>query len=498
MIKFIKLSMLAVAIALFQTSNAMIELLGLGVGSEVADFIKNNKSPIRIVGLNGWMPHEYDVIQTTINIKDDGTRPQGQLGPSPIIERLQLGKVSPPQKTASIFEAKLETPNIPLDLNKATYNLPEIATKIAGAVDPQAGAVAGAVSGLVEIGLQMASEQLNKLFGINTTTLSFIDIFPKKYYTYNTSTNEIELLPKFKEDLEKYTTVYNQAITKATQFNNANKQYQDARLAYKKKYGTYEVLEDASAEQEREYDEILDMYQNKVAPALKQLASELVELEQYGMHRIGIMAANTKPGGTCGDGWKGPFRLYVYYYLGAKITNIFGVEFCVSAKQKVQNVRLDLSPNSIKTSPTFQFTRGGFKFIATDKDGKPCKGDDCLIGFPRIQEGKKVYSNESELYSWWDSAITSADEAGLGLTQYLLPFDMYKLQKELKDEQQAKRDEVSKKALDAVTAMTDLLGKKDLKDKLLDPLAKGDEGTGPKDIDSIEKEMKEDLPDIDL
>lgn len=202
------------------------------------------------------------------------------------------------------------------------------------------------------------------------------------------------------------------------------------------------------------------------------MARDLIRLDQYGMHRISIMAANLKPGELCsrlGSEWHGPFRLWVYYYLGAKLTNIFSVDFCVNTKTTVQDLLIKITPNSLDTYGNF--IRGGIQFIAAKKDGinlNPCKGSECLIGFPTIESGSSKAAPTSAIYSWFDSTITSSDE-GIGLAQYLIPCDITKLEQAYKDIKDTQRKAIADEALKAADMLQKALSSKSTQQQLLDP-----------------------------
>jgi hypothetical protein len=445
-------------------------LAAFSVGSEVYEYIKNHKAPVRIAGIMGAMPHEYGVVETIIKFNpSDKTVPQGSLG-SPVITRTFLGKIGP-VNPALLLGTKLEVPSQALDLTSAMYNLPDIVTKAAGAVDPRAGAVAALVGATVEMASQIATEQINKLFGTNETTLTVLDIFPIKYYFFNETTKQFELKPQFKSDLEKYANIINNVLPKAAAFNAANKEYTQARAGYLKTYKTVGLPEDASQAQIRDYETVLDSYK-KLADGFRAMAGELFEMERYGMHRISIMAANLKPGELCsrlGDGWHGPFRLWVYYYLGAKLTNVFSADFCVHTKQKVQDLMVKVTPNTVDKYGNL--IRGGVQFVGVNKSGSSltqCKDNECIVGFPTIEGGSIKALPVSPVYSWWDSAITS-DDAGMGLAQYLLPCDLNKLAQSYKDIRDEKRKAIADDALKAVEMLKSALSKKDVQQQLLDP-----------------------------
>ena len=440
--------------------------MSIPIAGELYTYLKNHKAPLNIVGVNGLMPNNYCIVYTTITIKpDDYVYASKKLGPSPLITRAQIGSVGP-SNTACQFQAQLDVPDTPIDLLSSAQNIPELVTKIAGAVNPVAGAVSGAVSAILDIGLQMASDQINKTLGIQETTLGLIEILPAKYYRINSDTNEIELTADFKQDLVSYDALHTQAIPAVQAFNTANNQYGYQRMAYYNKYGTYELM-DGDQQAEDDYNAILDQYNNQLVPSLKTAVGLLKQLEQYALHRISIMALNSKPGDSSIGGWKGPFRLNIFFFLGAKATNTFTIDFYVKDAGNIQNVSIKISPDILSTNP-LRWNKGGIKLVAVDQNNQPCT-QTCQLGFQALRAGQQIMAAESLLCSWWDSLIISDDGNATGLTQYLLPFDMYKLQKEIQAKNQAQASAVSKAAETAIGTLTQFFGKKEIQKQLLDP-----------------------------
>ena len=443
------------------------QVLGMAIPvvGELYSYLKNHKAPLNIVGVNGLMPHPYSIVYTTITIKsDDYTYASKKLGPSPLITRTVLGSVGA-TNPVSQFQAQLDVPDSPIDLLSSTHNIPQLVSTIAGTVNPAAGAVSGAVSAILDIGLQMASAQINKTLGIQETTVGLIEILPARYYRINSDTNEIELTPDFKQDLAAYDALHTQAIPVVQAFNNINKQYQFQRIAYYKKYGTYDLPDDEDAE--NDYNALIDLYNNQLVPALKTAVDMLKQLEQYNLHRISIMALNTKPGNSTIAGFKGPFRLNIFFFLGAKATNTFTMDFYVKDSGNVQNLIIKISPDILSTNP-MQWNKGGIKLIGVDKHNQP-SSQTSQLGFLTVQAGQQKIVPESSLCSWWDSMIISGDDSAKGLTQYLLPFDMYKLQKEVQDSSKTQNSAVLQAATTAMGNLTKFFGKKETQAILLDP-----------------------------
>lgn len=462
-----------------ETMKVYINLLILGIlisaglcsgMGNVASYLRENKAPLKITGLFGAMPQEYAVYLTTIMIKKEDYQP-GQLGPSPIISRVKLGTVSA-QKTAAVFDADLKTPNVPVNFEDAAYKIPDMAAKIAGACNPKAGVIVGAVSALSEIGMQIASDSLNHIFRINETTLTFIDIFPTKYYNVNVETNEIEIKPAFKQELENYVATMKDVMPLAVKYKELQKKYNDAVINYKRDFGLerVEVLEGNEAAQQPRYDAIKAILDDK-NKAAADMVVYLEKLRKTGLHRITIMALNnSQRGDICGSGWKGPWRLYAYFFLGSKLTSLSNVDFCIKDQLKLQQVQIHLTPNNFIKIPKFDFKPGGIRFVGVDEKGTPCKPNQCSIAFPTTGVKQVAYPTSSELYDWYDSSIMSGEDYGKGLTQFLLPYDINAMEKEVIATRAARSKEIGDKALASLETAIELFkGDSESSRELIDP-----------------------------
>lgn len=470
---------LALTASLQLASMSSIPIVG-----QLYTYLKNNKAPLNIVGVNGLMPHNYAIVYTTIHIKPNDYTHASKLGPSPLITRTQIGSLGP-TNSAVQFQAQLDVPNTPIDLLSSTHNIPKLVTSIAGAINPIAGTFSKAISAVLDIGLQIASDQINTTLCIQDTTMGLLEIIPTQYYRINNDTHEIEITTNFKEDIASYDTLHAKAIPATQVFNNANKKYEFQRLMYYKKYGTYELI-DQDQQAEADYNAILEQYNSQLIPALKTAVGFLKQLERYNLHRIAIMALNTKPNNNNPDGWRGPFKLNIFFFLGAKTTNIFNVDFYVKDATNIQNIMIKISPDILGTNP-LHWNKGGIKLIAVDKNNQP-SNKTSQIGFQSMRAGTQYMASESVLYSFWDSMIISGEENSKGLTQYLLPFDINKLEQEVHEKNKAQSSAALKTAETAIGTLKMLFDKKDTTEQLLNPTSSGvstTTGLNPNDIPDL-------------
>ena len=242
--------------------------------------------------------------------------------------------------------------------------------------------------------------------------------------------------------------------------------YNYQRIAYYNKYGTFELYDGDDAAQ-ADYSAILDQYNNQLVPALKNAVGFLKQLEQYSLHGLVLMALNCQPETSTISGFKGPFRLNIFFFLGAKATNTYTLDFYVKDTGHIQNVMIKIVPDILNSSP-LQWKKGGISFAAVDQYNQPCN-QSCQLGFLTMRSSQQTIAPESALYNWWDSMIVSDSDNACGLTQYLLPFDMYKLQKELQTQNQAQNSALSNAAVNAIGTLTQFFGKKETLQQLLDP-----------------------------
>jgi hypothetical protein len=435
---------------------------GMIPGSPLYNYLNKHKAPLNLVGVTGIMPNNYQVVYTSITIKPENYTSQ-QLGPSPLITRSQLGSIGPNQSICT-FQAQLDVPDTPLNLVQATHGIPDLIAKIAGTVNPLAGAISSAVSGVLQIGLQMASTSINSLLGTQETTVGIVEILPQKYYRINRDTNEIELTATFKEDLARYDAIYSQAIPAVQQFNTINKEYEQKRLSYYAKYHSYTVINGNLASQS-DYNALISLYKNRLIPAMTTAVTYLKQLEPFNLHRISIMGLNATSGNNCINGYHGPFTLYVYCYLGAKAVNTFSLDYCAKDSTELQAVMVKIAPDFLSTNP-LHWQKGGIKIVAVDKNNQPCK-DNCMISFQTQQAGSTIAMSESPLCSWWDSMIVSGTNSHTGLTDYLLPFDLYQLGQEINEKNNTEQNAVTQAAANAVGMIQNLLSKPSSQETLL-------------------------------
>lgn len=430
------------------------ELTLLQMAEDMISNISKLTAPIKLVGVEGGsLENKYDIVETTIIIPNDQKTPTppNQLAPNAQIRRAMVGSVGGMNSDIPVpldnFEMKV--PVHLLDAGAALDGMPEIITKVAGAVDPQAGAAAAAIGATVEITMQLATEQFNRLMGAlfktQETDMTLLELIPEKYYRINAQTNLIELTPQFKEDIVAYNKDYQEFAKVAAEYNKLLKDYNLRAIRFNTKYPYGIPAKGVSAEDQNTYNELKNTAETNVKPALARVVKAMSALQQYGMHRIAIMAINTNPGDACPDS-VGPLYLYIYVFLGAKITNIYKVPYCLKGKKGMPRLVVHIASDRIN-SRTGEFEQGGVKFIMVDKDNNPLTScQDAQICFPMKVGSKKVMRWESALYTWYDQIFTSAGDYGSSPLAYMLPYDIYNMDKTKEDISKAKHKEAMEKA----------------------------------------------------
>lgn len=421
------------------------------------------KKPVRIDSLTGDVPYEYSIIHTTI-IKDPM-----KADAKPIIQRAEVGRVRPGVVRPVPANIKLKVPEkeISLEIGNVTSSIAEIA----GTINPKAGVAASAAHLIIDEGLKLASKELNKAYDIEPWNISLIEILPGRYYRINTATGEVAVTPAFKKDLKVFRKLVVQYVPVARKFNAALRKY---TLAYNKAAGPLGIPQ-------KKQKELSDMFNKTVAPLIKQKGRIESQLQQYPLHRITIMAVSSPEGQACEKaGYKGPWKLYLYYYIGAKQSNIFEVPFCAKSREEVQDFALALLPNRLID---LNFSPGGIKFMRTDKKN---------ISFPTMGAVEMNYmSPESDFYSWYDDMLI--DEKANTIESYMFPFDIYKVLAEREAELKVKTDAATKANFDKLKGAIEVMKAQSSK-KALEESTTGE--MAPAAVPSVEEEKPE-VPSVE-
>ena len=396
------------------------------------------KKPVRITSVIGSVPNEYAIVQTTI-IRDPKKEDS-----KPIVQRSEIGRLRPGELRPAPTNFELTVPQLEVDMNVGAIT--SSIADIAGAINPKAGVAAQAAHTLIDEGLKIASNELNKHYGVDPTKITLLEILPGKYYRVNVGKGEIEVTAEFKKDLKEYRKLMKNYLPVAKRFNDAlrdyNKQYREAA-------GPLGV---PAAKQQQ----LLNLYDNRVVPALKEKLKQEAAFQQYPLHRMALMAVMTKEGEGCQSvGRAGPYKLYLYYYVGAKQTNVIELPFCATDREKIQDFVVTVLANRIDAGI---FKPGGIQFRAADNK---------TITFPVMgQFNVDFASQESRPYSWFDEMVIS--ETADTIESYLFPFDLYKVLATREEEAKKKGDERTKanvvKLVESINKLKGESGKKELEE----------------------------------
>jgi len=435
--------------------QGMAQLTLLKMAEDMIDNIKKLTAPIRLVGVEGGgLDNKYDIVETTIIIPNEKNAPvdKKKLAPTAKIRRAMIGSIGGTNSDIPVSLPDDFTMRVPVSLvnaGDALEGIPEIVTKVAGAVDPQAGAAAAAIGATVEITMQLATEQFNRLMGslfdVQETTMTLLELIPEKYYRINAETNIFELTPQFKTDIVAYNRDYQTFAKVAAEYNKLLKDYNIRATQFNTKYPYGIPKKGVRAEEQAEYDSLLKMSNNQIKPAMKKVIGAMSAMQRYGMHRIAIMAIYTAPGTSCPDS-VGPLYLYVYYFLGGKLKNVFKVPYCLKDKRGLARLIVHVSSDRIN-SRTGEFEQGGVKFIVVDKEDNPLTScEDSQICFPIKVGTRKMLRWESAFYTWWDQIFTSSPKYGSSINAYMLPYDIYNTDKIKREIENSKHKEAIDKA----------------------------------------------------
>lgn len=368
--------------------------------------VTNQKKPVIINSVQGNMPRKYAIVYTTI-INDPNQKEKNGSPKKPIVSRSVLGYINGDSGKTSQYVNKPIT--IPLKEITITSDIPDQVAKIAGKINPKAGKVGTALATLANIGMDLAGKQLTEKFGNDPITLNLIEILPSKYYRINETTGSVEVTKDFYTDFKAANQLMKSYVPAAKAWNAAITPYNKAYNAW--------AARDIGRSDQAEIDRLKNMYATTVKPALEAKLNIETQLERYAMHRIAIMPSFAKPGTSCSAiGYQGPWSLSVYFYIGAKQTNIFNVDFCVKNVDNNQQIIINMLPNQVDDKGNFQ--AGGVRLAATD---------DKSATFPVSTGAQRVNtaSTQSRLLNWYDEMIVQAGADNIN--SYLVSFDVNKL-----------------------------------------------------------------------
>ena len=399
--------------------------------------LSENKKPVIVNSVQGNMPRKYAVVYTTINKKpvppakagEEGDLPEEQ---KPIITRSVLGYINGDSGKTSEYVNKPLT--IPIKEIEYKSDLPEQIAKVAGAVNPKAGLVGGALAVITNEAMRIAGEKMTEIYGNDPLELNLIEILPSQYYKIDESSGEISVTTPFYADCNKYNDLLAAYIPAAQKWNSVITQYNKA-------YETWSVR-DITRSDRTAIENLKKMYADTVEPVLKQKLALELQLETYALHRIAIIPSLNKPGTSCSSiGYQGPYSLMVYFYVGGMLSNIFNVDLCGKSTMQNQQIIVDLIPNRVDEKGNFQ--PGGVRLSATD---------DKSATFPVSAGAQRVnyQSTQSRLLNWFDEMIVK--EKATNINSYLISFDVNDLRasyQKLVDKKKSKQAKKNMKILDA-------------------------------------------------
>lgn len=428
----------------------ILSILLLATGQQTLPVVpKGVKAPARAITAIGDAPTQYTVVYTKIT-KD----PKDQEG-KPVVIRTQKSTKPAGAGSAPINE-ELAIPQADIILSAGA--LPDAAAKIAGFIDPRAGAAVKAGSAILDEALNFAGQELSKKYKLNSFEIKLIELLPTQYYEFDDSNNSIKVKPAFLPALEKYTQILANYDAVAKPYNKAAVKYNKLKNALPEQRPPPNKPKER-ADWDKQYQEALNVYNNELMPELKKKVGIESQLTEYALHRVALMASQDEPGDGCkatGEkGWEGPWSLYLYYFLGSKQTNRIKVDFCAQ-KGVTQDFAIRLNRND--QDDKGNFVAGGVNLEATSNN---------TIKFPvEIAAGKMNWnSKQSAKYSWFDDMITN--ENGGDIATYLYPYDLFNLEQKRLKEQADKNDARTKENVDKFNGALDELDKamKDIKDK---------------------------------
>jgi hypothetical protein len=386
--------------------------------------------------VNGVVNNTYAVVQTTIY-----RNPHQDSGFN-AVTRAMLDTIAPGKAKTKPLEVKLEVPQSPVTLQ--TYG----ATKIAGKIGELVGAVGGpkgkiasvavkSASMLADLSVTIAEGELTKLYENQEYRINLLEILPTKYYRIDTSTHKVEVTDDFINDFEKYTELM-------ASYLKAFVSYRKYEKVYAQMYTKMQAIDPSGNKNPDGWKIVNDYHTKEVAPRLdKKNKLEDQFSEFFPMYRMAIMASPSQASNTCGKYGKGPWELYIIYYLGAKQTNQIAVKFCVPNPKDFQTIDLDVVTNSIQVINSKykqqQFNPGGLKIKV--------KSNASVAQTFGLEEGNFA-AQQTEVFNWFIEMVTNPMDASI--ENFLVPFDVLKVRQEYAQKLQEKQDEKTKEIVDTL------------------------------------------------
>ena len=299
---------------------------------------KGVKQPARAITVVGSTPKSYQVVYTKIT-KD----PSDESG-KPVVVRSVKSVKNSGTGSAPINE-ELAIPQADVILSAGV--LPDAAAKVAGLIDPRAGAAAKAGSAILDEGLNIAGQELTKKYNLNAFEIKLIELLPTEYYYVESSDNSVQVKSAFLPALEKYTQLLTGYSDIADSYNKAAVKYNKLQSALPAQRPPPNKPAER-ADWNQKFEAAKAVYDNEVMPVLRKKVAIESQLTNYSLHRIALMASQDEPGDGCkatGEkGWEGPWSLYLYYFIGSKQTNRIKIDFCAQ-KGVTQDFAIRLNGN---------------------------------------------------------------------------------------------------------------------------------------------------------
>lgn len=388
------------------------------------------KKPVRLRAVIGSLPVEYAVVRTDIMRDAAGKNSR------PVVVRSVAGTVG---RAASVLDLGMTELKVPQGTVQLSSPAPELIASMVAAVDPKAGAVAQGVGALVDEGLEFIGDMLSREYGLDPFTTTVVELLPTRYYEIDMGTQRVRLKPEFKADLARLRRLRRAYAPVAERYNRALAAYRAAHQAWK--------AQDPLLADPLKRDEIERLYRDTLEPTLAPKVAIEQQLDGLALHRIALMAMNLAPGRSCeSDSWDGPWRLHLHLFLGARQTNLWGIDYCVRDTGTAQDLDLHLVPNQAGAT---QFVAGGVRLAAYAGAGRP------NIGFPEAlaAELRDGHAPQTRVFSWFDELLT--DAKGDGIRAYMLPFEVHRFRDQLEQERRKAADERSRARIDRITAQLD-------------------------------------------
>ncbi|MBA3954083.1 hypothetical protein H0X48_02070 [Candidatus Dependentiae bacterium] len=408
----------------------------------------DNRKPLVVSFVTAKTGNQYSVVQTTIY--KDANKADGA---PPIVTRAQLGIVGGKTQQSKPLNAPLEIPTAPVTLK--TYGATAILNKVGTVVSsvgvssaqPEVAAVGTAISAasvIADYAVTIAEDKLSEMYGNQQIKINLLEILPIGLYTIDTETNKVNVTDEFIAYMPKYQKALSDYL-------EAFSKYRQYEIEYTKRFRVRQA-EDPSGNISPDLWKKLIAIDTQVGKPLLEDKNkkEVAFSNMKSPYRIAVVMSPSNSDNRCTSG-SGAFEFDIIYYLGAQQTNQIAVKYCVPSASSNQFISVEVVKNDIQ--PTPGTSPSGYQHFLPG--GIRIKAESPLnISFAQAtgSDQGNLAASQTEVFNWFTKMLTNQN--GNNIAQFMLPFDLFTLRKQVQEEYDQKQDAKTKQILDSIDKLT--------------------------------------------